>query len=1115
MKKAILAAITLLLCLMCAGALGNSWGLSGGLLTLVDGDPMYENYTMGACDAATAKKRPGAIGDVAVFVMEHRSHTELFVARREKGEWKTEAQSTTAVRRLNEEGAEDLTISVLDGNTFELSYPDALYRYAYDGNAWKLVYAQLDNGAATLTLGENGYGYAFARGGKEACWWTQALAISRFEDTNDYRAVSISALPETAEQVRRLNYTQSLLPDGMYFGVTLTAPGKGTLPVYSAPDDASMRFGNGKASVGLAGTLSVLDWRDGYMMVHYRVGQDAARIGYIREDEDIAKALKLRGWEEADFDGGIKRWGRMPAVIAEETVLTDDPHVSAGARNVLAAGTEVTCISFWGPLYALVEYTPGSQLARGFVPMKDIQIAEPETDPEAMARIENTAWEVWAGGTMFANYHNYREGGLFIGEWIEDEDGEPSDAFIAQYAISKYDPAWNLYWADTQYMLTFTRDDGRINRYGFDFGEEGINLKTSEGGGGFRPYAGSLEAADKLAAQARTELAAAMLTPEPPIAATPEPEKPAQSAYPQLGRTVQTGARDQETGMGDAVIAFTADVPQSLAAALAECALGDTQVVQGYAQHRDRWEYAQMLLVDGDKQTLCCGLYVPGEGWQLTFSEYAVRQGEAAQLKPNDMSCYSFDLIYPDVTYTWFCGSNGWRLQDVEKGIYRLSAGNDYVRWDALNEYGYSVSSSAVYSSQPILLTEFDIVAYPTTPEEALGQSEGHPENDLSKALIVMTQEQKTYMISDMPCAPLYTYASGDAEVIAYLMDGVEPEALEVSLDGDFVRIRIGDLEGWAERENVLLGAERAGVFTIGGETAQVYTAGGVAGHPLRAAPNEAAEQTGFLAHGESVHVLAIMPGDLWFYVRARNGQMGYMSYHTVCKTDNMHDAYIYSEDPTRRLNLRAFPQADAQVLGKYYSGVRVVNLFSLHQADGWSRVIIEGSTGWVRPEYLTYWNDYNGREWLPPIGTVQGVNSKGLNIRVRPEGDVLTAYPVGTKMEILGVTQDGNWAHVRLRDGTTGYAMTRYLGGEPKRAAENGFKLKAAVTENAVYGGEVTGLTKGTRVRMAERPHAEWHTPGWREGDMARVFGEEAAVYVTDGEHGGFTTADNLALDW
>ena len=1115
MKKTVSAALLLMLCLLCAGALANGWGLPGGLVTLVDGDPMYENYTMDACDAGTVKNRPGSIGDLAVFVMEHRSHTELFIARQEEGAWKAEAQSATAVRRLYEEGAQELTISVLDGSTFELIYPDALYRYTYDGHAWLLVYAELESGAATLALRDGGYGYAFARGDETATWWTTALAISRFEDTNDYRAVSISALPATAEQVLRLNHTQSLLPNGMYFGVTVTAPGKGTAPVYSAPDETAMRFGNGKAAVGLAGTLSVLDWRDGYMMIHYRVGQDAARIGYIREDAGVAKALEKRGFSQQDFDGGVKRWGRMPAVIAEETVLTDDPHVSEGARNVLTAGTEVTCIAFWGPLYALVEYTaPAGQLARGFVPMKAIAIPEPEIAPEAMAKIENTAWEIWAGGSMYCDYQNYREDGLFIGEWQEDEAGESNDAVIAQYAISEYAPAWSLYWADTAYMVTFTRENGHISRYGLDFGDEGINLKTDEGGGGFRPYTGELAAADALAAQLKRTDRSAQPTPEPPMAATPEPAA-AQSASPQLGRVVQTGARDAEEGLGEAVVAFSDEPPASLAAALAECGVDASQVTQGYAQRRGRWEYAQMLLADGEKQTLCCGLYVPGAGWQLTFSDAALRQGEAAQLHAIAESCYAFDVIYPDVTYSWFCGSNGWQLNAVYTAEYKLSAGYDYIRWYDRKDAESPLQSSAVYSSQPILLTEFDVAAYPTTPEEARAQSEGHPENDPSKALMILTDEQKTWMISDTPCAALREYASSNAPAVAYLMDGTEAEALEVSQDGDFVHIRIGDLEGWAERGNVLLGAERAGEFISGGEIAQVYAAGSAPGQPLLAKPNAAAEQKGFLAYGESVHVLAILPDDLWFYVRAQDGQMGYMSYHTVAQTDNMHDAYIYSEDPARRLNLRAFPETDAQVLGKYYSGVRVVHLFSLRQPDGWSRVIIEGVTGWVRGEYLTYWNDYNGREWLPPIGTVQGVNSKGLNVRTGPDGDVLTAYPVGTKMEILGVTQNGNWAHVRLRDGTTGYAMTRYLGGEPERAAKNSFALKESITENAVYGGEVTGLSKGERVRIAERPHAAWHTPGWREGDYTRVYGEEAAIYVVGDGAGAFTTADNLALDW
>lgn len=51
--------------------------------------------------------------------------------------------------------------------------------------------------------------------------------------------------------------------------------------------------------------------------------------------------------------------------------------------------------------------------------------------------------------------------------------------------------------------------------------------------------------------------------------------------------------------------------------------------------------------------------------------------------------------------------------------------------------------------------------------------------------------------------------------------------------------------------------------------------------------------------------------------------------------------------------------------------------------------------------------------------------NSRGLNLRAEPNGNILGSYPRGTKVTVL--SNNGNWSKVSV-DGKTGYMQTQWL---------------------------------------------------------------------------------------
>ena len=99
-------------------------------------------------------------------------------------------------------------------------------------------------------------------------------------------------------------------------------------------------------------------------------------------------------------------------------------------------------------------------------------------------------------------------------------------------------------------------------------------------------------------------------------------------------------------------------------------------------------------------------------------------------------------------------------------------------------------------------------------------------------------------------------------------------------------------------------------------------------------------------------------------------------------------------------------------------------------------------------------------------------MNEKGLNLRKAPttNAEIIAAYPVGTGVEILGI-YDSIWAHVRLQDGSSGYMMLQYLGGEPEKAAKNSFTVTRDTALTDFDGNVLFKLKQGERISVTERP--------------------------------------------
>ena len=149
----------------------------------------------------------------------------------------------------------------------------------------------------------------------------------------------------------------------------------------------------------------------------------------------------------------------------------------------------------------------------------------------------------------------------------------------------------------------------------------------------------------------------------------------------------------------------------------------------------------------------------------------------------------------------------------------------------------------------------------------------------------------------------------------------------------------------------------------------------------LRAGASTSSQWLGAYPRGAWVTVTG---GQNNFYaVITADNKAGYMSKNFLSATDQFvygNIAIVNNNKTTAFLNLRAYPSFSAQVIAILYNGVP---LTILSEQNGWYRVQMGDTVGYVRSEYTTL--SYQ------PIGagvaTIKTPNNTSVNMRTRPDG--------------------------------------------------------------------------------------------------------------------------------
>ena len=239
----------------------------------------------------------------------------------------------------------------------------------------------------------------------------------------------------------------------------------------------------------------------------------------------------------------------------------------------------------------------------------------------------------------------------------------------------------------------------------------------------------------------------------------------------------------------------------------------------------------------------------------------------------------------------------------------------------------------------------------------------------------------------------------------------------------------------------------------------------------LRAESNTDSSILGKYGWGTEVEVLGF-DGN-WAYVEV-NGQKGYM-YAQYLGSEGAASYTSYVKTNFRGLNLRQTP--NGVILGSYPRGTAVTVLST---ADGWSKVSVNGQTGYMASQWLSSSKPASGGS-TAVTGTAvvnNPLDTQVLFLRSEPStaSQSLGYYRNGKSVTLLAKL-DG-WYKVSV-DGKTGYMMAKYLkvtdaivsgtatvynpNGNSYVNFRSGASLNASVIRTIPVGTKIDVLSKGT----------------------------------------------------
>lgn len=115
--------------------------------------------------------------------------------------------------------------------------------------------------------------------------------------------------------------------------------------------------------------------------------------------------------------------------------------------------------------------------------------------------------------------------------------------------------------------------------------------------------------------------------------------------------------------------------------------------------------------------------------------------------------CSSYKIVYDDLSYHWYCGSNGWFLCALLTDEYSFSISGAITRTSPDGAVTYAQQARDVYNVSASRLTDFDILQFSTTWQAFKALSDASEYGDVSKGVTAYSPWLESAY--DMPSAIL------------------------------------------------------------------------------------------------------------------------------------------------------------------------------------------------------------------------------------------------------------------------------------------------------------------------------------------------------------------------
>ena len=196
----------------------------------------------------------------------------------------------------------------------------------------------------------------------------------------------------------------------------------------------------------------------------------------------------------------------------------------------------------------------------------------------------------------------------------------------------------------------------------------------------------------------------------------------------------------------------------------------------------------------------------------------------------------------------------------------------------------------------------------------------------------------------------------------------------------------------------------------------------------------------------------------------------------------------------TTSVNFRTGPGTGYGIISTLPSGAKVV--VSSESGGGWSKVVYNGTTGYISSDYLNVSGALSGS-----FGTGT-INASSVRMRSEPStgASVLGTYSAGTTMTVTGV--NGSWYKVSY-NGVTGYVRSDYV------------SLSGAAGGSAGSAASGTpGTVKGSDVRMRSGAGTSYSVVGTYSNGTALtvISAENGWTKVTIGGVSGYIRSDYVS---